>query len=1270
MSRFVQKSFSRGILPSSVTLRTDVQGYDQSAKDLFNMGIGRLGEAHKRAGSAIIASLDKDPVRVIPFYASDKQYLILFFGGDLTLSNSSTLVDCNSISIVDLDGFKLTKKPSGFTKRDYLQPVPLQMYGRGVEPAMSSFRDYWQPVEVGYSQAELEAMDYDQLENVLIFTGKTFAPFYIRKEDDDFIFYRCAVDMVVNGDEENSEGSFKKAIRTLPFSYYGYGLTVEDRFISRTERNIRFVGRLSIKNSFDSSGLSNYNLKFWRNRAFVVSVVNTATGDIAIYNGLIKRVVARRRSGTVSKYEVQGYLHTESNADINADDFNKLDTNLYLCDWSVRLGFPKSVTVYENRILFFANDAFPSKMWFSAQPGLQRVRVGSTEEISRATGIASEIRTIQPIYRTIYFSQIDLFNIDVQVTGLLPQQASSSGSIFINDNKGFSGLWMKAGEVLFLGTSEGIFVSSGTSTQGNNTIPFNTGFIKSIEHPVKDVYPIVVDETLFYISEDNSCQRLQYQRSRNGFITNSLDTFSRGVIKDVSTTTEIIKQTEEVSFTVDRNTLRTESNLISTKTSNTVSLDSPDKSFLVSVVTGETLSRTEWGFINLKEPTTGAAYVNRKTFQAVGVWSETAGVVGEALSEGTNPSFTNINIYMGNLFDELVDVSDDTDFSYHGLTHLAGGIITYTSSFANDISHNRIELTMVYLMRQGATLSEGAVIGDASVILKGSFPLESTSRTEVDISPQVISRQLPSLDQGSLIDSASSTYSTALIGTIDDGFIQNNKLRYSEPLTATRLVGIDRLSSNSLRLYFNKPNLNMSHLFIANVAKTTDVPTLGSVSNALVLYEGEIGTISGTIAASTEFGRVAKSVWYVDLETLHPVDENISNLKILNYLTTNNDTQILGESNCSLGDLNSLKSMRDDLLNTVSGEYNVNAVRVRLIETNTAGQAITNHESQVDTVSYYDTHFKSNLENIVIEYGRGQNLPARASTVSVTNDPNLIQVSNPTTIDLTRKVFTNNTRLVFDWANRSLYIFRKTLPYLAYTFDKETLIQAWTRGDLNFNDVLFMKTLPYNPPAITPALIGIRNNRLLMLPRSISNIEDAYIENLPNSLDEHIVFDKTSETIDFQSIKDKLLVFGYRGDERISICTRHSVIKHNIAVNDLINSIGGQRGDAIIVGKPFTFKLLAGFPKIEDRSGVLMGQAFSPSQIIFSLIHASPITLNDNSINPETETLTDIRKVGIGLQLSTVNANRGYNPIIEIKSDNPLPFSLSGYILIVNKSKE
>ena len=58
----------------------------------------------------------------------------------------------------------------------------------------------------------------------MVFINEGFPPFFIRKEGDDFIYYRNILDMQISGD---SEVDVVSALSGLPFSFYGYGFIPE-----------------------------------------------------------------------------------------------------------------------------------------------------------------------------------------------------------------------------------------------------------------------------------------------------------------------------------------------------------------------------------------------------------------------------------------------------------------------------------------------------------------------------------------------------------------------------------------------------------------------------------------------------------------------------------------------------------------------------------------------------------------------------------------------------------------------------------------------------------------------------------------------------------------------------------------------------------------------------------------------------------------------------------------------------------------------------------
>ena len=55
--KYLQKSFAKGMLSPQVITRQNIAGYDESARELFNVLIDRQGSVYKRGGTALVARL-------------------------------------------------------------------------------------------------------------------------------------------------------------------------------------------------------------------------------------------------------------------------------------------------------------------------------------------------------------------------------------------------------------------------------------------------------------------------------------------------------------------------------------------------------------------------------------------------------------------------------------------------------------------------------------------------------------------------------------------------------------------------------------------------------------------------------------------------------------------------------------------------------------------------------------------------------------------------------------------------------------------------------------------------------------------------------------------------------------------------------------------------------------------------------------------------------------------------------------------------------------
>ena len=835
--QYIQKSFAKGIRSPSVLTRYNLKGNDECARELYNILIGRQGEAYRRGGTDIVASESDDIERIIPFYTSTEVFLLAFSRGAIASKAGSqgTLRNTLTIKVYNVTEYKkIIQDSDNFDSSDFLDGTPVQIYAEANADALFPiYKSYYRDIGDGYGKDELKGMDYDQVGNVMIFTSDSFPPFYIRKEEDDFIYYRNGIDLVASGDNQISQGSLNKAARTLPYSYYGFGLEI-DTIDRRDALDVRFRGKIILKDSFDSQGLAKNRLKFWRNRAFFISTTrrdedqgNDGKGlDLKTYSGLIRDI----RIDSNGDYIVSGNLNEDVDENIKLSDVSGRDSNLYVSDWSARLGFPRSIAVYENRICFFSSEAYPAKLWFSAQPSIQRILVGRKTEVSTSTDTSSQTNIERSIYNTVYFDQLDMFNTEIASTGALPNQASASGSYFINDNKGFSGSWIKAGEVLFIGTNQGIFTSVGTNVEGNNPTPFNSGFVKSIEHPVKRVLPIVVDESLYYISEDNSIQKMRYSRERNGFTTQTIDSLAKTLVKDVYT----------------RGTIK--------------------------------VSYSEWSL----EPT------------------------------------------------------------------------------------------------------------------------------------------------GSDLD-------------------------------------------------------------------------------------------------------------------------------------------------------------------------------------------------QVDEATFERTY----------------------------------------------EVFNARTRIIFDWINRALFVLREGQPYLSYTHDIEAETMGWTRGDFDLTDCVFLKTLPFNPPLVSPSLFGIKDGNILRLTNGVQTAVDPLPDGVPNGVDQAIYFKERGD-IDLGNLKDSIKDLDYDDDDFITIAGKDGIIVNTMKVREMRGKAAGGDGDEYVIGKSFSHILTLWFPFVQTRNESSLGSKFNPTTLIFNSIRMSDCFINERlavkKVNPFAE------KYGYGSSFLEyqIEGNKDFDPIVELKSTSPFPFSVGGYILEMN----
>ena len=513
-------------------------------------------------------------------------------------------------------------------------------------------------------------------------------------------------------------------------------------------------------------------------------------------------------------------------------------------------------------------------------------------------------------------------------------------------------------------------------------------------------------------------------------------------------------------------------------------------------------------------------------------------------------------------------------------------------------------------------------------------------------------------------------------GTVDDGFLENNRGNYPNPKTSTRLCGVDRRSARTLRLYFNKASLNISDIVISTYLKGVDVSDASTVSDASLLFRGPIGSSDGSIRASSEFGREDQLVYYYDITTEKDIPVNRENIKILHYNTDDNSIQ--GEVNVTLSAGNDGK-MRDSLLNDLSGSFDV---LVSVANQFYSGDIDAPLDSTVELRAHYDANIKALLENVTIIFGDPSTTPPPTiptdpatqpmpgSSPSPTMDGPTFSVVNERVIMKDYPIFTANTRLRFDWSSRTLFIIRddEEALYLAYTEDKETGVAGWTRGKLGLRDAVFLDSLPYNPPEQLPVLLGLKGTNILALPKPLASKEDAYVEDLPNCLDEHVVIGRNgSDPLNMQGVKASLISMGYKETDIITIARQTGTTAEytKIPLDDL-SSPENFSVESIIIGKPFTSRIVGYHPLVQTRMGWLLGNIFRTAWIVFNSIFNTAGRINKCDIPNKTNAHAKRDVYGTEFLKYGVDSAMDYDSLLEIEVDSPYPFSIGGYIQVTS----
>jgi len=1329
----LQKSFARGILSPNSLTRVNIPGYDEAARELFNIHIGRQGEAYKRGGLAIMARLQQAPVRLIPFKTSEGPFLIAFTGDRITSEISSEIENSESIFVFSVKDWQIKEQGLDFSPADFFSAKTVRVYGSGTERNIDIWAPYWQNVRSGLTKEELLSMDYAQLGNVIVFCGESFPPFVIRKEGDEFVYYRNFMDMLVNGDQsENKQKSLEKAIKTLPFNFYGYGIKIYRSDFYEDRNYEGFVGNLTLKENYDQEGLSKRNLQHWTNRAFVVSTFEESEAQeenagIKIFGGIIKKIKITSRSDP-TQYEISGFVKSlDGSSDVKNQWTEAKNPNLHLCDWSEKLGWPVSVSVFENRFVFGGNSAYPSKIWYSAQPSVQKVQKGTKEIISYATAEDGEetdrvqSRTVQPITQALYFEQTDFFSIDLSATGLLPLQPATPGNLFINDNLGFKILWIRGGEVLFVGTDIGIFTSRGTIVDSSNPVPFNSGFQRPVEIPVKRVLPIIIDEALHFISQDNSLQVLDPRGERRGFTTQTLDNFSRETVRDVWIRSRISKflPTQNINANPSYNPQ------LSVNTAELIkNKDIPVKPWTKiagSKTEGIVFTEAEGESEPVNIPAVGAEFADAP---AVSREYDGSRVKTSAFNR---PSF---GLEAGGTFSGdyrfRADEEDLLDATSRGT--LDDSQVELDADFYIDPDNGTLKNVQFEWANRETEFNE---IWDRNEV----YMLASSSEAEFNKGNFIAWRLLPEAGLNNEIKNAvpfarfgtykvnlnvsglvffRSTFTRPISdssGTVTSGFLKyqvaGNNVNFNDLVKAgatplfqqyAKMVGdktnglIASEDASELKLY--RYAVAGNNITITELRKVGNIPKL---RDFVIAGNNAGGVIFGGEAADTvqdKFYKYAVAGNNITLTELEKEGDPVSGLKEAGIGGSGTQGVIFG------GRDNSGNRKNDFYKYVVAGnkvmitELTADGVIPELYGIGMYGSdargVIFGGRTGVTQFNYYlyvvnEDEVKvsqmTNTNNAMARYGMnfiidvsgGIMFAGHPSAVSKRFDGfNFIAeatagsplvLENEEIEENIYPVFNSNTRLLFDWSRRILFLIREGAPYLAYAKNKETGVMGWSRGDMKIQDAVFMNGLPFRPPEIFSTLFGIRGNNIVMLSQGLHSYKENFINSLPNGIDDFVVIKKTSESIDLGILKISLRRMGFNDDDLVWIGTDKGLIKGGkCKVSELNEVINGIDGKGFIVGKPFGFHLKT-WPPL--KQGRMFAKQENITQIVYNAIKNSEFLLNNNYVYDKENPHSNAEINGNEFIKQVSQSKMDYDPMLEIKGDGPFPFAISGFVLSI-----
>ena len=1230
MAKYIHKSFSKGILSTNVSTRYDLEQYDEAARELININIGRQGVVGRRGGTTIVSHLDETPYRLIPFYSAEKSFLIAFASGRLTRSNTSDKIRTNKIKIIDVTDYSIDKHDIDFSGSDFHDSSDVEIFGRGAEDVYGQYEEYSVDPNRGFSRAQLETLEYTQLGNLLVLTHSTLPPTYIRREGDNFVFYKSIFDLYMNGDDE--ERLQDKAAFGLPYTFYGMGMAFESFAKSRRNGSFTFTGNLILKENFDSSILKTDNLHLFRNRAFVFSTTTKQEpteddNQIRVFVGVIRDVDLNYRGSTSSnnRYRVRGEVFVDQSGALS--DLKTEESTLFLCDWSNRLGFPKTTASFENRICYASTKAFPSKFWFSAQPSTQKIAVGNKVIKTTKTDVQAETELSTPIHKYVFYDQLSLFNNASEALGLTQNQPASSGGYFINDDLSFKIHWIKGGEVCYIGTNQGLFISQGTNASSQTTFPFNSGFIKVIDHPVKAIPPELVNKDLYFISADNSTQKMTYS-SAKGYGIETLDSLSREIVRDPTETSIFTKNFREYSIgggatdAFDRTQFIgnvpfdfSEDNLDSSKV--TIAEDVGDqyvKEYMYSSFAPDKDKEIARKVLDFSEIHTFPQNVKDV---------ETDGV-----------SFLNgkLNDLWANKFP--TEANKLTEYS----TNFYISSILYSAHIESNVGNLSSGIASLYLqcmIKKDQTSHIPDLFQIKPLVIEG----EENKERSVPVSGATA--QTPQFKVGDQID-----FDTFIKGKISTG----GHIGLDHNVKNNRLIGID-LAAGTIKLFFKN---SFTGRVVVRQGKNT-------------FYDGNV--TATTASANTEFHRDGTSMNIYSASVnkgVSAADAVLDTTTVTEVAFFDAANEVTNNMRVNVEDVSNVWQMRDSLATDLSGEYDIKYLSFDIYSHNTL------------TISPN----AAGMVGLTGEIYTKSELPEMDFLVSVDGFTTLaevdasiqdVAVTDITQVTEDEEIVSITTRLLYDWAQKGLMIYRKDRTCLTYFYDDSSSVNGWTKNNYKFISPVYVRNLEFDIPRKHPAMFGIEGNNIVMLTQALINGKQPYIEELPNCVDSHVVVDlDRSDSIDLSDLQETLENIGYEDDDEVVVASKDKIILPRTRVSELSGNVDGIEDDYVVVGKPFISNITTYIPLIQTRSGVTtLGKNHSITELTLNAIYLSDMIINDSL--EKAQPIDDFYKketYGTGYQNFSVSSPISYDAFLEILLDTPFPFAIGGYIMDIKTQEQ